>query len=161
MKKAVAVANKILELAKDNNDDSITPMQLIKLVYLSHAWMLGLYGRPLIREHVQAWQYGPVIRPVYEAVKKYRDRPVVYPLHNHFGKAIESDFNDEELDIIRQVYEMYGEWDGITLSRLTHKSGSPWDITWSQHGQNAVISNDLIEHHYKKLYAEMSQQEEH
>ena len=36
-------------------------MQVLKLVYYCHAWMLGLYGRPLIRQPIEAWRYGPVV----------------------------------------------------------------------------------------------------
>ncbi|MBV9510077.1 MAG: DUF4065 domain-containing protein, partial [Caulobacteraceae bacterium] len=69
------VANRFLELARERGQ-MLTPMQLLKLVYIAHGWMLGLAGRPLIRDEVQAWQYGPVIPPLYNAVRSYRRDPV-------------------------------------------------------------------------------------
>lgn len=42
-------------------------LKLIKLVYIH----LGVNKKPLIRENVEAWKYGPVIRSVYDAFKGY------------------------------------------------------------------------------------------
>jgi uncharacterized phage-associated protein len=154
MHKPLAVANRILWLAQDSEDPDITPMQLIKLVYLSHGWMLGLYGRPLLDESVEAWRYGPVIRSVYNAVSRFRDKPVEYPLRQMFGGQPEERFDDKEESVLKQVLDLYGPLDGISLSRLTHQRGSPWYQTWHSEGQNATISNDLIEHHFRDLYQE-------
>ena len=124
----------------------LTPMQIIKLVYLCHGWMLGLYGRPLIKEDVEAWQYGPVIRELYRAVKGFRSKPVIGPL----GKqSSDLDFDDKETSIINQVFDIYGGHTGIELSRLTHMTGSPWHKTW--HAGGETISNDLIADYFRQL----------
>lgn len=158
MHKPVAVANKLIEIAQLKGvDASFTPMQLLKLVYLCHGWMLGLYGRPMLDESVQAWRYGPVVRSLYDAVSHFKDKPVSYPLKNFFGKPIHDSFSDQEESVIEQVCSQYGELDGVTLSRMTHMLGSPWYTTWHHHGQNSVISNDLIEHFYRGKYARSNQ----
>ena len=54
----------------------LTLLQLIKLVYLAHGWHLGLTGRPLISETVQAWKYGPVIKSLYDRFKRYDSQPL-------------------------------------------------------------------------------------
>jgi uncharacterized phage-associated protein len=121
-------------------------MQLIKLVYLAHAWHLGLYGVPLINDEIQAWQYGPVIPRLYQAVKAFRSHPVKGPLANF----------DEQLDpaaesTIMQVYDIYGQMPGPALSRLTHAPGSPWAETYIPGSFGLEISNDIIEDHYARL----------
>lgn len=151
MRNPIAVANKILEVAKGTDDQYVTPMQLIKLTYLCHGWMLGLVGRPLLNESVQAWRYGPVVKSIYDAVKKYKDQPVPFPITTIFGGTPTDNFDATDISIIQQVYNIYGHRDGVSLSALTHQQGTPWAITWDQHGQNAVISNDLIENHYRRL----------
>lgn len=156
MHSAIAVANELMKTARRKEmDDSFTPMQLLKLVYLCHAWMLGLYGRPMLKESVLAWRYGPVIRSLYDVICVYKDKPVPYPIKTHlFGGSNEDVFTSEESDVIEQVCEQYGKYDGITLSRMTHKKDSPWFVTWHSNGQNSSISNDLIEHFYKAKYAQ-------
>ena len=142
---SVTVANRFLELAKDRGA-TLTPMQLLKLVYLAHGWHLGLYGVPLIREDVQAWQYGPVIPKLYRAIKNFRSHPVVGPLHG--GEETLDEVAD---DTVEQVYSIYGRLTGPALSRLTHAPGSPWAETYVPGSFGLDISNDLIEEHYQRL----------
>ena len=66
--RARAVANEFIHLAKADGR-SLTPLQLIKLTYIAHGWMLTLYGRPLIVDEVEAWKYGPVIPDLYQATR--------------------------------------------------------------------------------------------
>lgn len=139
------VANRFLELAKEAND-TLTPMQLLKLVYIAHGWMLGLNGRPLIRDDVQAWQYGPVIPRLYNAVRNYRHHPVEGPI----GAPNEA-LTPAEDSIIQQTYGMYGKFSGPALSRITHAEGTPWSLTYKPGSFGIAISNDLIEDHYQRL----------
>lgn len=143
------VANRLLELAAERGE-TLTPMQLIKLVYLCHGWMLGLHGRPLIVDPVEAWAYGPVIRDLYQAVKDDRSGPVRGVLQ--VGPQIA--FDEIEDDLIRQTYNQYGKLSGPALSRLTHMPNSPWSITYDRLGQNHHISNDLIQDHFASLAAQ-------
>lgn len=140
------VANKLIGMAI-NAGDPLTPLQIIKLVYFCHGWMLGLYGRPLVSDYVEAWRYGPVHRNVYRALKRYGDTPV----ERTIAGISEESFDDEEEDLIQQVYDAYGSLSGIRLSRLTHASGTPWDTIWRTVGCNSVIPDDLIEDHYEQI----------
>ncbi|MBB4272810.1 Panacea domain-containing protein [Rhizobium mongolense] len=139
------VANRFLELAR-NKGDSLTPMQLLKLVYIAHGWMLGLYGRPLIRDKVEAWQYGPVIPKLYNHVRNFRSQPVVGPI-----SAPNESLAPHEGSIVKQVYDIYGSMTGPALSRLTHASRTPWDLTFMPDEYGIEISNDIIEDHYRRL----------
>lgn len=148
MQSSLAVANKFIELA-DARGEMLTPMQLLKLVYIAHGWMLGLHGRPLIRDEVQAWQYGPVIPKLYNTLKSYRSHPVTRPL-----KSLEAHgegFDALQLDVIGQVFDLYGGYSGPDLSRITHAEGTPWTKTYAARAFGREISNDLIEDHYRKL----------
>jgi uncharacterized phage-associated protein len=149
MHTSIAVANKFIEKAQ-NEGISLTPMKLIKLVYLAHGWMLGVYGRPLVKDSIEAWQYGPVIPDLYHEVKSFRDRPVTNKLMTLDTK----EFSQEEQWIINEVVRVYGNYSGIQLSQLTHQTGSPWHQTWIPGSRGIHMSNDLIEHHYKLKYSE-------
>lgn len=144
MHDARAVANKLLDLArKDGNQ--LTVMQIIKLVYFCHAWMLALYHRPLILQPIEAWRYGPVIRDVHQSFKKYRDAPIKSNARVKSGA-----FEEEEEYIIGQVYQKYGYLSGIRLSQLTHAQGTPWQQVWAMNGHSSIIPNWMMENYSAK-----------
>jgi uncharacterized phage-associated protein len=145
LKDSLQIADYLLQKAAENGDD-LTPMQLLKLVYLCHGWMLGLYGRQLVKDNIEAWAYGPVIRDLYKKVKDYRDKPISERLGNG-----EPQFDDQEKQVMDQVYTQFGRMPGAMLSRLTHQQGSPWYATWHLSGQNSIISNDMIEDYFHRL----------
>jgi uncharacterized phage-associated protein len=142
------VANEFLRLADENGGDTLTPMQVLKLVYLAHGWSLGLLGKTLVEDQVQAWQYGPVIPKLYASMRQFKSNPVSFPLPDR-GIAL----SDEARDLIKQIYDVYGHLSGPALSRLTHKAGSPWAKTYVDGSFGLVISNDLIEDYFAKQAA--------
>lgn len=148
MNKSLAVAQYILDKTRDLHDDALTPMQLIKLVYVAHGYMLAREGEPLLDEPVEAWRHGPVVRSVYQAVRDYRSDPVRRVPGANLWKG---DFSEEEMDVMDEVAETYGDVNGVRLSAATHKPETPWTITWDRYGQNARISNDLIEDFYCRI----------
>lgn len=143
------VANAILALANACEPRRfVTPLQLIKLVYVANGWSLGLDRGPLVNEPALAWTYGPVIPSLYNLVRQYRSSPIQGPLRDDGSTAITLD--DQEL--IEAVYNAYGHLSGPQLSNMTHLPGSPWSQIWSNGaGQNEVIPNDVIEQHYHAL----------
>ena len=140
------VANRFLGLARAKGD-SLTPMQVLKLVYIAHGWMLGLHGRPLIKDDVQAWQYGPVIPVLYSAMRGYGGSPVTAMVRAPSDDRLAA----VEDDVIEQVYGSYGQFSGPALSRLTHARGTPWALTYVPGEFGNTISQDLIEDHYRQL----------
>lgn len=148
MADARIVANRFLELAREQGRQ-LTSMQILKLVYIAHGWMLGLNGRPLISQPVEAWQYGPVVRDVYNSVRGYGRNAVQAPLITFGG---ELDYYEN--DMVRQVYNLYGHMDGIALSNITHMPSTPWAQTYKPGSFGAVIPNDLIAAHYQRLSRE-------
>ena len=126
----------------------LTPMQILKLVYIAHGWMLGLSSRPLISESAEAWRYGPVVRSVYQRYKKYRGNPINEPCTDRKARL-----DNYQRDLLRQVFEIYGKYTGIHLSRLTHQPGTPWSITWE--AGLLVIPNELIKDYYRRRAEEL------
>lgn len=146
MYSAIKVANYFLMKAKEDRKD-VTPLQLMKLVYLAHGWMLGVYGRHLIKEPIEAWQYGPVIPALYHKTKKFKSLPVEYPIEEE-----DLNFEDDEKTLLDKVYRTYVDWTGMKLSALTHMEGSPWFIVWKKKDVNSIIPNDIIREYYQDKY---------
>lgn len=137
------VANLILEKFPPGTVD---PMKLLKLTYLAQGWTLGLLGRPLISDDVEAWKYGPVFRQTY---KQVAGKPIVagpLPAYDHAAQLANG-----ETHMINEVYRVYGKMKGVDLSAMTHKPGSPWEITYRTRGQNSVIPHDLMQSYYAEL----------
>lgn len=155
MENALAVANYFIHKAQETNDN-LTPMKLVKLVYIANGIYLGLKDEPLIDEAVQAWKYGPVIPSVYHTFKIYGGQKITSPATILPGiNDTEYALRDKGLEpFLDKVWGVYGKFDGIYLSAITHQSGTPWSVTWSTGGsirRETVIDNSLISSHYKEL----------
>lgn len=144
--RSLAVAQRMLEACAQADAASVTPMQLLKLVYIAHGYMLGRHGRPLLTENVEAWEYGPVVPSLYRAIKSYKNSPV-----ERVPAAPSHAFDADEAEVIESVAQTYGKYSGVVLSAATHKPGTPWHQTWAQWGRSSAISNDLIEAFYSDL----------
>jgi uncharacterized phage-associated protein len=138
---------------KDFNDTGITPMKLLKLVYVANGWYLGLNSKALIDEDVQAWKFGPVVESIYHDYKLYGKSNIesddVLTLENNEYK---NNLTDEDKEFLSQIWSVYKEYTGLQLSALTHEPDSPWDIVWNKRGgrekKGAIIPNPIIEKYY-------------
>lgn len=142
-----SVANKIIvpRLAEDN---PITHLQVQKLVYFCHAWMLGLYHEPILSHPIHAWRYGPVMPELYESLRRYGREPIRHPIDLDSARVVENEYDDRQKSIISQVLDVYGDLSGVQLSTITHAPGTPWHQVWSASKRRVIISNNLIEDYY-------------
>jgi uncharacterized phage-associated protein len=146
---ASTVANRFIELATSNGR-KLTPMQLIKLCYIAHGFSLAINKRPLLGESVEAWKYGPVIPSLYRRLKKYGSAPVTEQVpHGHFRPSERLDGDDQQL--IDLVFQKYGHFNGIQLSHLTHRPGTPWAETYEPNSYGADIDDAVIRTHYATM----------
>ena len=139
------VANYFIERGLEDNKN-FTPLQIQKLVYFSHGWMLGVYHRPLLDQSFEAWPYGPVMPVIYHNLSFYGGDTVSSPI-----LARAKGFADDEENITKQVFDVYGDFSGIAMSRMTHVRGGPWDKTWRKHKRPSAIPNDVIEKHFADI----------
>jgi len=136
-------------------------MHILKLVYIAHGWSLAIGDHPLIRNEIEAWEYGPVIRSLYDAVKHYGRDPISAPLKvvcvdPATNEAREEEpveaFTDEEQTILDRVVEVYGPLRAYQLSALTHKDGTPWSKVYAE--RHSTISDSEIAEHFRQLAQE-------
>lgn len=149
---ALEVADKLMSLSI-RDETPKTPMQIQKLTYFCHGWKLGLGHGPLFQDAVESWQYGPVIRAVYHALKHHGSAEIKEPLH------LGGDFSPLEEKIIERVWMLYGDQSGIELSNLTHAEGTPWHQTYVPGSFTQIIPNPLIRNYFEKIAAGVRQQE--
>lgn len=146
---ARAVANELLTLAREAGR-KLTPMQVIKLVYFAHGWTLALLSKPLIRQEVQAWQYGPVIRDVYWAFGSFGRQSISAPAKDEFGQAYRTTLTASERAILRAVVKGYSHLHAFELSDLTHLPGTPWSEAIKKGGHRAAISEASMQQYFTK-----------
>lgn len=130
---AKSIANAFITLANRDSCE-IDPMQLQKLMYFANGYFVAENnGAPLIDEYFEAWDYGPVIPSVYYEFKEYQSGSIkrfAYTWDSGKRKRIiaPQPVGDEGAeDVISWVWETYKNHSGLKLSRLTHKTGGPWD----------------------------------
>lgn len=148
---ARSVANEFLKLAQDAGR-ALTNMQLQKLVYIAHGYSLAILHRPLIKQAVQAWKFGPVVDVLYESLRQYGAGVVREPIED----APREKFSEEDRALIASVLNAYGRFSGPQLSTMTHREGTPWREVYNPHAffNNDQIPSRLIEQHYTKLLNE-------
>lgn len=123
-----------------NND--LTNLKLQKLLYFAQVEYLKKYGTPLFDDEIQAWQYGPVVKSVYDWLKCYGSYVIT-----DFDVELE-DFNNlpENIkDFLEAIWKKYVKYSAWGLVEKTHEKGSPWDIVYADgSGNKKTISLKLL-----------------
>lgn len=104
-----------------NKNEYFSDIQIQKLTYYAYVWyMVKNSGNKLFEEKPQAWVHGPVFRTLYNAMKNksfYSEK---------FNVINNTNINYVEIiNILDIVYNVYGDYSGNELERLTHLE-SPW-----------------------------------
>ena len=145
-----AVANAFIQRSLDEHHP-ITPMEVQKLMFFAHGWMLGIHGKPLHYDEWEAWRYGPVLPVIYHNLSYFVADPVTDIIHF----ADPPNLDDAETTIIDYIHREYRPVGAIRLSQLTHAKGSPWDQTRKKRwGNNVIIPNDLIQRYFHRKAVE-------
>lgn len=100
----------------------LTNKKLQKLLYYAQAWNLVLNGDKLYDEDIEAWIHGPVIPVVYRKYKTFGRMPI-----QDNATFDDSQFTQNEINVLKQVWDIYGKFDGDYLEMLSH-SEDPWII---------------------------------
>jgi uncharacterized phage-associated protein len=159
-----AIANSFLELS-GKTKQSLTQMKLHKLIYYAHGWNLGIVGRPLINEMIEAWKFGPVIRSLYYEFRDVGAAPIdrrateaeVEPRTNEI-RFVAPAVAAEDVGttaLLDRIWKIYGHLTAAQLSQMTHEPGAPWDTIWKKAQEDGVIRgrdipNELIQEYFRR-----------
>ncbi len=158
---SLAIANEFLRRAHLERR-VITHMHLQKLVYLAHGWGLAVTGKPLIEDKFEAWDYGPVIRKLYDSLRYYGSGPVQRLIRTgedvsfgaFNGPDVLANISADESAIIDRVWDQYKSFEAFQLSALTHADNSPWQLTYANGvGKSRVLNDNLIWDYFADLAA--------
>ena len=128
----------------------MTILKVMKIIYIAHGWMLALYGKPLISEDIEAWQYGPVIPELYRELQQFGRSHI-----NSLPEEYDIKLSDDEQSIVDQTFDGYASYTAGQLVALTHEKGTPWHTVTKgkHHGPGIIIPNHLIEQYYQQITA--------
>lgn len=151
MHSAVDTAYKMLQEAKTKEID-LSNLQLQKLIYIAHGYLLGWKGKPLISDEIQAWKYGPVISDIYHKFKNNGKSKISSEGVDNL--SFDPAFSEDEEKCIRGVLDLFGKDSAESLISITHQDDTPWDKVWNsggKHGLFVAIPDEIIKNHYRDV----------
>lgn len=153
------VANFFLDIAEGKNVP-LTTLSLLKLLYYAHGWYLVAHNRPLVKNRFEAWQYGPVIKVIYDQFKQFKNRPIESRAYffdpvDQTKSIAHHDFSKELEGYLENIFEEYSRYHPFVLSNMTHVADGPWDTVWNNSTRKInlgmVMENNIIKQHFRKV----------
>ena len=147
------IANFMLDRAFAE-DRQISPMKLIKLVYIAYGWGLAALDKKLFEELIYAWQHGPVIESLYHEFKSFRASAITtysVVLDLDTIELTEPRIDRKQKDenfILGIVWDIYKRYSATALRNKTHELGTPWQKVYRREEQSIVIPDELIKEHF-------------
>ncbi len=129
--------------------DAMTQKKLQKLCYYAQAWGYALKGYRLEDTDYQAWIQGPVSPALWERFKAFGYDTI------QMKDKRNTPFEKEDLKLLEDVWDTYGDNTGSALEILTHRE-LPWIEARKGYGLHekctVVISPSTMASYYKSIY---------
>jgi uncharacterized phage-associated protein len=124
-----------------------TNLTVNKILYLAQMMRLGRTSgvQPLVAEHFQAWDYGPVLPTVYHRLKAFGNGPAgdVFLAFPDIDGIAEADLINEAVNSLRD--KTPGQ-----LIAITHWDDGAWAKNYRPGARNLIIPNADIYEEYRK-----------
>jgi uncharacterized phage-associated protein len=154
---AAAVANFLLGLA-EREGRALTQLKLQKLVYFCYAWYAGNTGKELFGDDIEAWNYGPVVRTLYQNLSRWGREPIeerIFEFDWDSGDLIAPMIEDrKQQEIVEAVWDAYKAKPASWLVSATHAPSEPWGLVSKnirlRENRNQRIPFHLVERVYKE-----------
>ena len=128
--------------------------KLQKLCYYAEAWSEALLGQPIAENaEFQAWVDGPANVVLYKRFHECGWNKIF--ADSQIAVRIEKVFSEEQLDLLEDVWETYGDATATDLETLTHR-----ELPWIEARGNAKpiehcttpISTETMVAYYKSIH---------
>ncbi|MEP0313238.1 type II toxin-antitoxin system antitoxin SocA domain-containing protein [Hyphomonas sp.] len=128
-------------------DWRLSNLALQKILYLAHMFHLGRHSEPLIHEHFEAWDYGPVVPEVYRRARAFGSGPVQDAFYDVPWARLGS-----EKEIIQEAAASLKDVSPSRLVAITHSPGGAWAEHYLPGWKGSVIPNRDILAEYERLH---------
>lgn len=129
---------------EDGATEGITNLKLQKILYFAQAAYLAVHEKPLFKEEIEAWKFGPVVPSVYRKYKRYTNTAIPSP-----ETIVEFDVN--LINFLNSIWEIYGKYSATELVEITHNH-KPWKQAFFEGKKNTIIEKSLMMSHYKGYF---------
>lgn len=124
----------------DLSDWTINNMRLQKILYLINMVYVGRHDKPLIFEHFEAWEHGPVLPILYNKVKRFGIDPIKRYVFESDLKTI----NDEEItQVLTNGWEKLCYKENWELIGLTRRVNGAWEKRYVAGKKEVITLEDL------------------
>lgn len=142
-----SIANVMIEFALEDGLH-LPNVSVQKLLYFAHASYLVRNRRPLVSSLFEAWEYGPVCRPVYDALKQYGRASVPKKIEQvdiFTGEIEEFEFSGDRRTRfhIEGIMMNLGHLSPGQLIDLSHAKDGAWHAVWNKSKTGATIGNTI------------------
>jgi uncharacterized phage-associated protein len=126
-----SVANVIIQEAI-RRGKPVTNLSLQKIMYFVHGRHLLETGTPLIFGTFEAWKYGPVSVPAYDAFKGFGSKPITaLATKKDIRTGVISTVSlPDDIYLVKRITDLASPFIDLSAGRLvdlSHAPGSPWD----------------------------------
>jgi uncharacterized phage-associated protein len=136
------IAHKIIAYTDASQGEIISNLKLQKILYYMQGFFIAVYDKKLFEEDFEAWQYGPVVRDMFDHFKDFGSGAITL---NEDVQIIE--LTEDENELFIEVMTEFGQFSAIKLMQMTHAE-LPWKKIFHENPQGE-ISYDLLREYFK------------
>ncbi len=113
--------------SKLDEDNDLTNLKLQKMLYYTQVENLKETGKAAFSDEIEAWQYGPVVRSVYDWLKSCGPYTI-----SSFDVEIDRYTLDKKAEaLLDSVWNKYSKYSASYLVKKTHDGSlSPWESVY-------------------------------
>lgn len=151
--KVFVVLRYFLHKSKQDKRKDFTNKKAQKLLFYAQAWSLVLRNERLFDEEFQAWVHGAAIPKVYQQYSDFGFNPI----DEDVDSSEFSDLTKEEIELLDDVWRVYGKYDADYLELLNHQE-KPWQKARAGMPEGMASCAIIKENDMKEYYGEKIQE---
>ena len=136
------IAHKIIAYTDASQGEIISNKKKKKILYYMQGFFIAVYNKKLFEEEFEAWQYGPVVRDIFDHFNDFGSGAITL---NGDEQIIE--LTEDENELFIEVMTEFGQFSAIKLMQMTHAE-LPWKKIFHENPQGE-ISYDLLREYFK------------
>lgn len=132
----------------------LTNLKIQKLLYYAQGFYLAFTGEKLFSETIEAWTHGPVVKEVYQEIKKNHES---YDILNFEPPTNLFSWNLNKKIFLDRLIEIRGTYTALELREKTHQE-LPWVKFYKENSYDNDISLDCLEEYFSSQLEEFGSQ---